>query len=137
MGIFSGDVIGEFIGAKNLKLLEDLTYKNNKLKVTAKAGMLYDMASIPKMFWRVIGSPYIGKYRRAATLHDALYTSQGLKKLNKKQVDKLFLEMMKVEGVSLWKRQTMYWAVRLGGKSAWDSIEKDGYKYCEIKFLRN
>ena len=133
--MFSGDVIGEFIGDKDFKLLKDLSYENNEIKVTAKAGMIYDMASIPKIFWRVIGSPYIGKYRRAATLHDALYTSKGLGKLNKKQVDKLFLEMMQVDGVSFWKSRVMYLAVKYGGDSAWESVEKDGDKYCEIEFL--
>jgi len=132
---FSGDVTLKRIDVHNYELEGDFTYTNDEIKVTAKHGMPTDGASIPKFTWRFIGSPFIGKYVGAALIHDALYTSRGLGKLNKKQVDKLFLEMMKVEGVSYWKRQAMYWAVNLGGDDAWNSIEKDGDKYCEIKFL--
>lgn len=135
--MFSGEIVGVFVGTDSFKLKEDLSYSNNEIKVTAKAGLVYDMASIPRMFWRIIGSPYIGKYRRAATLHDALYASQGLGVLTKEQVDKLFLEIMEVEDVSWWKRNSMYYAVRWFGSEAWNSIEKDGKDYCEIINLVN
>jgi len=132
---FSGDVTLKRLDVHNYELEDDFSYENNKIKVIAKQGMPTDGASIPKFTWRIIGSPLIGKYVGAALIHDALYTSQGLGKLNKEDVDKLFLEMMKVEGVSCWKRYAMYYAVKFGGRSAWESIEKDGTKYCEVKIL--
>lgn len=135
--MFTNSIIGEFVGEDEFKLLQDLTYRNNEIEVTAKADMVYDMASIPRIFWRVIGSPFIGKYRRAATIHDALYTAQGLGIVDKNYADKLFLEMMAEEGVVWWKRYVMYYAVKWFGASAWESIEENGGKYCEISFINS
>ena len=134
---FSGDVTIKRMGIETYKLIGDLSYENEEIRVTAKYGMLYDGASVPRIFWRVIGSPFIGTYVCSATIHDALYTSQGLGILTKEDVDSLFLEMMEVEGVSWWKRNVMYYAVKYGGSEAWDSIEEDGKDYCEIHLLNS
>lgn len=40
---------------------------------------------------------------------------------SRKQVDELFLKVMKEAGVKWYKRKTMYWAVRMFGQSHWDS----------------
>src|SRR5262245_43482445 len=36
----------------------------------AKKGLLTDGASIPSVFWSIIGHPYQGLYLRAAVIHD-------------------------------------------------------------------
>ena len=132
---FLGDIIVKKLAPYEWELLGDLSYENYEIKVTAKSGMPTDFASVPRFFWRVVGTPAGGEYSCSALIHDALYTARGLAQLTKEQVDDLFLEMLKVEGVSYWKRYAMYWAVRLGGREAWDSIEENGGKYCEISFI--
>lgn len=134
---FIGNITLKRLNEHNYELEGNLSYKNSEIKVTALHGMPTDGSSIPKVMWNVIGSPFVGNYVRSSIIHDALYTSQGLGKLNKNQVDSLFLEMMKIEGVSWWKRTLMYWAVRLGGAKAWNSVEKDGKDYCEIDFINS
>lgn len=73
-----------------------------------------DLASIPKLFRTFFAVN--GKHRKAAALHDWLYR-EG--KLSRKECDLLFLEAMKVCGVSKFKRYSMYAAVRVGGASSY------------------
>lgn len=134
---FKGDVTIKRLNTTTYELVGDLTYINDKLKVKAKHGMPTNGASVPRFMWRLIGSPFVGDYVCSAVIHDALYISQGLGLLTKEEADKLFLEMMEIEGVSLWKRNAMYYAVKWFGDEAWDSIEKDGGKYCEISFINS
>ena len=75
----------------------------------AEKGTRIDGASIPRAFWRVIGSPYTGKYRRASVLHDAYYIT---KHRPKKDVDNMFLEVMLADGCNPKIAKAMYWAVK-------------------------
>ena len=68
-------------------------------------------------------SPFVGKHKFAAVLHDYLY-NRGLvcKKLGtkslfrRKEADDLFYYFMRVAGVGRIEAKTKYWAVRLFGK---------------------
>ena len=66
----------------------------------------------------IVGSPWSGKYPRAAVIHDWLCSSEGEilgteKKLTKKESDQVFLEMLEFLGVGIIKRRIMYCAVRI------------------------
>lgn len=119
--MFNNDIVGKFVDSSRFELIESIAYVNSELEITVKAGFISDMASIPKMFWGIIGSPFEGKYRKAALIHDGLYGSHWL---TKKESDALFLEMMKVNGVSWLKRYTMYYAVKWFGNGAWNKPKK-------------
>ena len=56
---------------RTMRLLEDFAYidKNGKAWAANK-GDEVDGASIPQMFWTVVGSPLTGKYRDASIVHD-------------------------------------------------------------------
>lgn len=101
------------------EVVEDFEYhvgsedSNEVIKVPK--GFVTDGASIPKIFWSIIGGPW-GKYGYAAVVHDYLY---HIKIYTRKKSDKIFLEAMGVLGVSKWKRITMYWAVRLFAWHPW------------------
>jgi hypothetical protein len=77
------------------------------------AGFETDFASIPRLFWSVIGHP-AGQYAQAAVLHDFLYRTKAV---SRKKADALFSEAMAVLEVPAWKRWTMWAAVRVGGSS--------------------
>ena len=102
----------EKIGSQKWKLLEDVQVSSLGYCINVQEGFVSDMASIPKLFWNLIGSPFTGRYTEAALVHDALYASEALPR---KEADGVFLELMAQAGVSYWKRYSMYWAVRLGG----------------------
>ena len=94
--------------------------------IVSPAHELTDGATIPRWLWVIVGSPWSGRYPRAAVIHDKLCKSQGhipytQIRMTKKEVDQLFLEMMKFLGVKFYKRQKMYRAVRLNrGKFEWE-----------------
>ncbi len=79
-------------------------------------GFKTNFASVPKAFHSVISQ--IGKHAPAAVVHDWLYYFHIY---NRKYADFVFLEIMKHLGVTLWKRQAMYYAVRMFGWVAWNA----------------
>jgi hypothetical protein len=85
-------------------------------RITILPGFRWDGASVPRFFWRVIGAPRNGKYVPAALLHDALYAAELFSRL---QCDRVFLDYMEQLGVSWWRRNAMYLAVRVGGGFVW------------------
>lgn len=101
------------------KLLADFKYfmndKNGSEMITVTQGFTTDFASVPRLFWNIF--PPWGKYGNAAILHDCLYTRQDRPR---KVCDEIFLDAMWCLGVNYFVRWLLYWAVRLGGKSAWD-----------------
>lgn len=118
MGIFKGkyDVIEHT--PYTFKTQAEVSYTTNAgVLLTVPIGFITDGASIPKLFWSLIGSPFTGNYRRPSLIHDRLYIVQTT---SRGYADRVFLEGMKSEGVSWWKRRTMYYAVRLGGWRPWN-----------------
>ena len=74
-----------------------------------------DGASIPRFFWRFIGSPFIGRYRRASVIHDV---HCNLKCHSSAQVHRVFYEMM----LKAW---AMWLAVRLFGPRFKGRLNRD------------
>jgi len=115
----------EKVSKREYKLLEDITVDANGYEITIKKGFVFDGASIPQFLWSFIGSPFTGNYTLAALVHDALYRSNSF---NRKNADKIFLALMKQDGVSFFKRRSMYLGVRFGGSSSWTNRTKDEIK---------
>lgn len=90
-------------------LLEDIIFTDsNGLEWLAPADSSIDGASIPRFFWRVIGSPFIGKYRRPSVLHDVYCAN---KSRPAQETHDMFLEAMIADGVQKSKAGIMYNAV--------------------------
>jgi hypothetical protein len=85
-----------------------------RLAVVVPAGYVTDFASIPRAVHFII-SPF-GKHAEAAVVHDWLY-ALGTPKDGKSRrtADKAFVKALRLLEVNFFKRQIMYWAVRLGG----------------------
>lgn len=117
MGKFTGRYKIEGYTSYTFKTLAELSYTTNKGVIhTVPVGFTTDGASIPRIFWSFIGSPFTGLYRRAALIHDYLYYSQTTTRL---YADRIFLQGMKGLGVSWWKRKVMYFAVRGFASGIW------------------
>lgn len=99
-------------------LLEPLEYVDDTYHIIAQAGFVFDGASIPKILWSVIGSPFTGEYTEAACIHDILYQSCILPRW---ESDALFKTLMEVTHTGKTKRNTMWFGVRIGG---WYSIRQ-------------
>lgn len=112
-------IVSPLTDGKRWKLIEPFSYyvdKKDGIIITVPAGFISDGASIPRIFWSIIGSPWTGKYISAAILHDYLYY---MKTFSREKSDLIFLEAMKILGVSKLKRKIIYYAVRAGGRFAW------------------
>ena len=118
-------------------LLEDVVVESLGYKLTVKKGFDFDAASIPKVFWSIIGSPFTGNYTTPAAIHDGLYASQ---KAAKKISDKIFLDIMKQSNVGYIKRTSMYLAVAMFGGKDWKEASeyKDEYtNYVDVNTNTN
>lgn len=114
-------------------------------RINVPVHVLTDVASIPQIVWSFTGLTPDGLYRNAALVHDMGYMWQGRWPKNwfqrwnaamqtwedlsmlvwrKDDVDRLFLRLMKACGVDEVTRNTMYWAVKLGGQIPWWQIDK-------------
>ncbi len=109
-------LIVRHINGRMWELIEPFEYHPDKGKIIKiPPNFLFDFASMPKVLWSFIGHP-AGRYGPAALLHDYLYATQTLTRWKS---DKIFLDAMKILKVPLWKRQVMFWGVRVGGFIAW------------------
>ena len=71
-GVFHGKLQAELLdGAELMRLVSTFSYTNPSGKRTdVPAGYQWDGASIPRMFWRLVGHPFLSSYRRASLIHD-------------------------------------------------------------------
>ena len=96
---------------RNMTLDRLLAYTDKNGKTwPAPAGSVVNGASIPRVLWHLIGSPFCGRYRRASVIHDVYYTTRTELR---EAVDRVFLEMMAADKVAWIKRRAMYLAVRI------------------------
>ena len=119
---FKTELCLKVIGDQAYELIKPLVYDNGLILIQVNPKFDFDGASIPKALWGVIGSPMTGGYQRSACLHDALYACEYFER---HICDALFLEAMKSDGVSYFKRYAMYNAVRLFGGLVWKNHKKD------------
>jgi hypothetical protein len=86
-------------GDSRMKLLKKFEYVDRQGNVwTAPEGVIVDGASIPRIFWTLIGSPFTGPYRNASIIHDVYCVNK----------------------IRPWDEvhETFYWACLAGGTSA-------------------
>lgn len=82
------------------------------------AGFTFDAGSVPRPAWFAISPLDLGVV--AVLVHDWLYRTGGQDGLlSRGEADGLFLEQMKAEGVSWWRRRLAYLAVRVAGAGSW------------------
>lgn len=88
-------------------------------RITVPTGFKTDLASIPQVLWNVL--PPLGKYDRAAVVHDYLYQHNGI---TRAQADAVLLEAMAVSGVRADQRWVIYAGVRVGGWAPWNGYRR-------------
>jgi hypothetical protein len=92
------------------------------------AGFDWDGATIPRLFWSIIGGPFHPQVMRASLLHDWLYWTR---KIPRKQADKLLRKLLLEDGCTAFKAESMYRAVRMFGGMYFKRTEIDT-KYAQI-----
>ena len=97
------------------ELISDYIYQIENYVIRVPKSFVTDYASIPRIF-RPIVLPY-GKHSGASVVHDYLYSKSCELNIERKKADKIFLEILKEEGVNPILARLMYIAVRCFGKT--------------------
>lgn len=98
---------------RDMTLLEPFQYIDPRGKTwEAPSGAIINGASIPPIFWQIIGPPFVGNYRRASVLHD--YHCE-IRTEPWRDVHQMFLEASLASGVEIIKAKLMYLAIMTGG----------------------
>ncbi len=113
------------------RLLEEQISNDDEYSIIVPKGFVYDGASVPQWAWSITGLLPDGINRRAALFHDWIYANDGkeiamvvdgeiiFRDFTRREADELFREMLKTDGVSYFKRNLQYYAVRVGGGAVW------------------
>lgn len=117
---FIGRFLFEWLpDGRNMELQSELKYFSNKYKLmfTIQIGERTDGLSIPRWLWFFAGSPFTGKARKGAVIHDYLYRNGygGTPIVSREIADDIFYEAMLECGVSKAEALTKYKAVRWFG----------------------
>jgi hypothetical protein len=114
-GSFSGPIETRWENdGRTMVLLNELRYTDPYGEVwVAPAGSRVDGASIPRVFWTIIGGPFEGKYRNASVLHDVAYEE---KKKPWQEVERMFYNAMRASGVGPVTAKTMYYSLVRHGR---------------------
>jgi hypothetical protein len=118
IGRFDGELVLKALpDGRAMELVQPFSYTDSHgVPWPVPARTQVDGASIPSVFWSIIGAPYTGKYREASVIHD-YYCATRLR--HWKAVHKVFLDGMLARGVEKVQAQLMYLAVyRFGPR--WD-----------------
>jgi hypothetical protein len=102
-------------------LLEDVRFidGHGKTWIATKDSRI-DGASIPKLLWSLVGSPFIGMYRRASVIHDVYCVSRTEPW---EKVHKMFYDAMITDGVLESKAKIIYKSIMEHGPK-WDKNGK-------------
>lgn len=113
-------------------LLAPFSYENDEYKITVLPGFIFDGASIPRFFWRVIGHPFSYPVLRAGLVHDVLYATEYF---DREYADQLFADMLDLSGISELKEFAMHKAVRVGGGEVWSTHTEESIVEA-LKFIK-
>lgn len=104
---------------RKMQLLADFAYIDRSgYAWLAVKGDTVDGASIPDELWsRLVGTPFVGDYRRATVVHDVACQRQ-IK--TSREAHRMFYQALLEDGVAKERALLMYTAVRLFGPK-WDA----------------
>lgn len=91
--------------------------------ITVPIGFYTDFASVPR-FMPLAYACLGDTAHEPAVVHDWLYYAAIT---TREMADNIFLEAMKLKGMSAWRYEPIYWGVRAGGWAAWNKHRKDGH----------
>lgn len=113
-GRFVGDVVARWeADGRRMTLAEPFQFIDRRdRKWSVPRGVAVDGASIPQVFWSVIGGPFEGRYRNASVIHDYYCDTKSRRW---QDVHQVFYEAMLSSGVKASTAYLMYKAVEQFG----------------------
>ncbi len=107
-------------------LERDYTYFDGGSYITVPHGFKFDLASVPRAVWWAIAPFELSIV--APLLHDFLYENGGVlpaeyvqpfRRYSRREADRMFLDIMRREGIVEWRCRVAYNAVRTFGGHVW------------------
>lgn len=119
-GRFSGNVVAQWRDAdRTMQLTQDFSFvEDSGKRWDVPSGTVVDGASIPRVFWTIVGSPFTGNYRKASVIHD--YFCEGMSR-PWQEVHRVFFDAQLVEGNNLYHAKLLYAAVYAWGPR-WETV---------------
>jgi hypothetical protein len=108
------------------ELNSDFSYQSDLLNatITSPKGLVTNFASVPRFVWSWM-DPEDPVILFGSVIHDALYTKGCVvdtgKTFTRLQADQTLIEAMGVLGASRLDRTLVYWGLRIGGSSHWQT----------------
>lgn len=120
---FLGNVTVQWMDdGRSMKLINEFGYIDpNGKRWNVPKNTVVDGASIPRLFWTIIGGPYEGLYRNASVIHDYYCV---VKTESWQNVHLMFYNACITGGTKEIKAKIMYSAVYAGGPRWEISIQK-------------
>ena len=109
-GRFEGRVVARWESdGRSMTLVEPFAYVDpRRSRWSAPVGAVVNGASIPRVFWSLIGGPFSGEFRDASVVHDVACETRDRPW---RAVHRMFYEACRCGGVGAAKAKTMYYAV--------------------------
>jgi len=106
-----------------VRLREDVTFSvvdlcGVRLDIDVPKGFVCDGASIPRIFWSLVGHPLSGGPLRAAVIHDHLCV-QASTRAERRFADTVFYWVLEQCCVPYWRRLALFLAVRAYATFVW------------------
>jgi hypothetical protein len=117
-----------------VQITQDCFFIVDGVKYWIPNGYWYDGASIPRIFWSLVGSPFQPKFLAPALWHDWGYLTHVLPR---SVYDEGFRTLLMDCGVGSFKARIMWSAVRTGGVFAWGNTIADIEDLAKLKSQLN
>ena len=117
-GYFEGQLVVEWLENesgpdRDMQLVEPFAFHDGRgYEWSVPAGAVVNGASIPRLLWPILGSPFVGDYRQASVVHDHFCT---LKNRRWQAVHRMFYDALLASGVGGLFAKILYGAVWAGG----------------------
>lgn len=126
-GRFSGNPKTEWLSEngedRDMRLLEAFWYTDpDGRRWEAPKGVVTNGATIPRTLWSSVGSPFTGRYRRAAIVHDIALRKPGMVR---DEADSMFFLACKAGGCDPLECKLLYAGVRIGSWATLFGVHAD------------
>ena len=114
----------------HIQLSEDWYFCIDTRIIWIPKGYVCDGASIPRVFWSIVGSPFDPNNAVGAWAHDYLYLTHLT---DKNTADEVAFQLWRQAGIRLLKARVMWFAVNKFGGFAWKNDEEDEKSLIELR----
>jgi V8-like Glu-specific endopeptidase len=99
---------------RNMQMVEQFSFIDRRGKTwIAPTGSIINGASIPESLWSIVGSPFVGDYRRASIVHD-IACQEATNRKARRAADRMFFQACRAGGCSRRESIVLYVGVRIG-----------------------